>query len=132
MTKKWQNNNKSNNNFNRRKFDDKTPKDSGCKIYVRNGDVNGAIRRLKKILERDNRQKELAKREYYEKPSVKRKRMKAAAVKRTQKEFDNAIARGDWMPTPTVGQKHLKGKRSKRKEWAVKQKVERLRGTPRK
>lgn len=102
-------------------------RDSGCKVIVRNGDVNGAIRRLKKILERADRQKELAKREYYEKPSVTRKRKKAAAVKRTQKQTDDMIAKGEWMPMPLVGSKHLKGKRQKRKAWAIREKVERLR-----
>jgi len=102
-------------------------KDSGCKVVVRNGDVNGAIRRLKKILERADRQKELTKREYYEKPSVSRKRKKAAAVKRTKKATDDMIAKGEWMPMPTVGTKHLKGKRQKRKAWMIREKVERLR-----
>ena len=123
MKKQW--NNKG--NFNKNKNFDKTPRDQGCKIYVRNGDVNGAIRRLKKVLERDNRQKELAKREYYEKPSVKRKRMKAAAEKRTQKQMNDMIAKGEWMPNALVGEKHLKGKRQKRKAWAIREKVERLR-----
>jgi len=126
---KWQGNRNTKNSFNRKKqFDKDQPRDSGCKIVVRNGDVNGAIRRLKKVLERDNRQKELAKREYYEKPSVKRKRMKAAAVKRTQKKTDDMISKGEWMPLPPVGQKHLKGKRSKRKVQMMKEKVNRLRG----
>ena len=58
----------------------------GCKVTVRNGDVNGALRTLKKILDRDNRQKELAKREFYERPSIKRKRAKDMAVKRAQRE----------------------------------------------
>jgi len=38
------------------------------------------------------------------------------------------IASGEWMPTPVVGQKHLKGKREKRKEWMKKEKINRLRG----
>jgi len=59
----------------------------GASVEVRNDDVNGAIRRLKKILERDDRQKDLAKNEFYEKPSAKKKRKKAAAVKRTHKEM---------------------------------------------
>lgn len=58
----------------------------GANVEVRNDDVNGALRRLRKILETDNRQKDLAKHEYYEKPSVKRKRERAAAVKRQQKQ----------------------------------------------
>ena len=56
------------NNF-KKKFNDRKPYSApkpripGTSVEVRNGDVNGAIRRLKKILENDNRQKELAKRE---------------------------------------------------------------------
>ena len=46
---------------------DSGPAIRGAKVTVRNGDVNGALRTLKKILDRDNRQKELAKREFYEK-----------------------------------------------------------------
>ena len=57
----------------------------GASVEVRNGDVNGAIRKLKKILENADRQKELAKREFYEKPTSVLKRKKAAAVKREQK-----------------------------------------------
>ena len=58
----------------------------GANVEVRNDDVNGALRRLKKILETSNRQKELAKHEYYEKPSAVKKRERAQAVKRAQKE----------------------------------------------
>ncbi|MCP4832620.1 MAG: 30S ribosomal protein S21 [Gammaproteobacteria bacterium] len=65
---------------------DNGPAIRGAKVTVRNGDVNGALRTLKKILDRDNRQRELAKREYHEKPSIKRKRDKELAVKRTRRE----------------------------------------------
>ena len=65
----------------------------GRNIEVRNDDVNGAIRRLKKVLEKMDFQKEVSKREYYEKPSVKRKRMKDQAKKKTKREIDNQIMR---------------------------------------
>lgn len=84
-------------------------------VEVRNDDVNGALRRLKKILDNDSRHKELSKREFYEKPSIKKKRAKAQAVKRSKKELHKRIARGDYLPTEQVGTKYLKGKRSKRK-----------------
>lgn len=71
----------------------------GASVEVRNGDVNYALRKLKKILERDNWQKDLAKHEYYEKGSVKRKRRKEAARKRHLKE---------------VAEKNLTGKKPKR------------------
>ena len=68
---------------------DDGPAIRGAKVTVRNGDVNGALRTLKKILERDNRQRELSKREYHEKPSIKRKRDKEVAVKRTKRESND-------------------------------------------
>lgn len=45
------------------------------------GDIEYAIRQLKKKLQMDGMKKELRRREYYEKPSVK-KRRKAAEAKR--------------------------------------------------
>ena len=69
---------------------------------------------------KDNFQKELAKREYYEKPSAKRKRVKATGVKKGQKLLREKIMRGEAMPPATVGQKHLKGKRSLNKYRATK------------
>ena len=108
--------------------DKKVPQPRGREIPVINGNVNIALRKLKKVLEKMDFQKELSKREHYEKPSVKRKRKKDQAKKRWNKEVDGMIAAGEWMPTPIVGQKHLKGKREKRKEWMKKEKVNRLRG----
>lgn len=99
----------------------------GRNIEVRNDDVNGAIRRLKKVLEKMDFQKEVSKREYYEKPSVKRKRMKDQAKKKTKREIDTQIMRGEWMPPEVVGLKHLKGKREKRKAWMAKERIRRLR-----
>ena len=99
----------------------------GRDIEVRYDDVNGALRRLKKVLEKMDFQKELSKREHYEKPSVKRKRMKDQAVKRTRKEVDTMISNGEYMPTPISGQSYLKGKREKRKSWVAKERIRRLR-----
>tara|TARA_X000000950_G_C13877112_1_gene645312 strand:- start:667 stop:1062 length:396 start_codon:yes stop_codon:yes gene_type:complete len=99
----------------------------GRNIEVRNDDVNGAIRRLKKVLEKMDFQKEISKREYYEKPSVKRKRLKDQAKKKTKQEIDKQIMRGEWMPPEVVGLKHLKGKREKRKAWMAKERIRRLR-----
>ena len=101
----------------------------GRHIEVRYDDVNGAVRRLKKVLEKMDFQKELSKREHYEKPSVKRKRMKDQAVKRSKKEQDNMISKGEYMPTPVSGQKYVKGKREKRKAWVAKERIRRLRNS---
>lgn len=100
---------------------------AGRAIEVYNDDVNGAIRRLKKVLERMDFQKELSKREFYEKPSAKKKRKKDQAVKRERKDRDNMIMRGEWMPPSLTGQKHLKGKRGKRKAWNQVERVKNLR-----
>ena len=54
---------------------------SGSSVTVWNNDVNGALKKLKKVLERADRQKEIAKREFYEKPSAKKKRRKDQARK---------------------------------------------------
>lgn len=55
------------------------PQVSGRSIEVRNGNVNFAIRKLKKVLERMDFQKEVAKREYFEKPSATTKLFNALA-----------------------------------------------------
>ena len=128
----WKNNNnnykKDFNNKSRQKRQQKDKKEfSGRSIEVYNGDVNGAIRKLKKVLERMDFQKELSKREYYEKPSSKKKRMKDQAIKREKKAKDNMIMKGEWMPPTPTGQKHLKGKREKRKTWNQVQRVKVLR-----
>lgn len=128
----WKNNNnnykKDFNNKSRQKRQQTEKKEfAGRSIDVYNGDVNGAIRKLKKVLERMDFQKELSKREYYEKPSAKKKRMKDQAVKRDKKAKDNMIMKGEWMPPTPTGLKHLKGKREKRKAWNQVQRVKVLR-----
>ena len=88
------------------------PKPNGREIPVINGNVNVALRKLKKVLEKMDFQKELSKREYYEKPTTKRKRKKNAAIKKHQKQIRDEILRGESIPVTRGGQKHLKGKRS--------------------
>ncbi len=85
----------------------------GCKVTVRNGDVNGALRTLKKILDRDDRQKELAKREFYERPSIKRKRARDIAVKRAQRKNDDFGALSRQSNPPGVSWNKSKRKRRK-------------------
>lgn len=53
-------------------------------IEVR-GDIEQAIRLLKKKLQLDGIKKELKRREYYEKPSVKRRRKQAEARRKLRK-----------------------------------------------
>ncbi len=56
------------------------------------GDIEHAIRLLKKKLQMDGIKKELKRREYYEKPSVKRRR-KQAEAKRKLRKFMHRLAR---------------------------------------
>ena len=112
----WNKNKNSSNNRNKKKqYDNKKEEFRGASVYVRNDDVNGALRRLKKILENDNRQKELAKREYYEKPSAKKKRMKDSAKKRYQREQKKLLASGDVPYQGTSDVSFMKSKRKRRK-----------------
>lgn len=86
---------------------------SGASVEVRNGDVNGALRRLKKILDNANRQKELAKREFFEKDSIKNRRSRQTAVRKAERDrvlnFSNIK---DIMPQ---GVAHMKSKRKRRR-----------------
>ena len=84
-------------------------------VEVRNGDVNKAIRILKKKLERADFQKELAKQAYYEKPSEKRKRKKQQAKKRWERYVRDAEARGEMQQAKLTGVKWMKSKRKSRK-----------------
>lgn len=49
------------------------------------GDIEHAIRLLKKKLQLDGMKKELKRREYYEKPSAKRRRKQAEAKRKIRK-----------------------------------------------
>lgn len=69
-----------------------TPDPEGLAVAVRDGeDVNKALRRLKKKIERDGLFNEIRERQYYTKPSEKRKIAKAAAKarwKRKERDLD--------------------------------------------
>jgi len=87
----------------------------GASVQVRNGDVNGALRKLKKILDSDDRQKDLAKHEFFEKDSAKRKRAKDQARKRYLKEKQKREL-GATSPTNSAsGLRWMKSKRKRRK-----------------
>ena len=49
------------------------------------GDIEYAIRQLKKKLQMDGIKKELKRREFYEKPSIKRRRKQAEAKRKLRK-----------------------------------------------
>ena len=56
------------------------------RVEVRNGNVDQAIRVLKKKLQQDGLLNELREREYYMSKSEKRRRSKAAAIRRQKRE----------------------------------------------
>lgn len=56
------------------------------KIEVRNGDVNSAIKVLKKKVMKDGMLKELREREYYESKGTKRRKAKEAATRRYKRK----------------------------------------------
>lgn len=85
----------------------------GASVSVRNDDVNSALRKLKKILDNDNRQKDLAKHEFYEKPSVRRKRARDQATKRSRREQQQEFIAGTGKKPE--GLKWMKSKRKRRR-----------------
>ena len=56
-------------------------------VTVKNGNVERAMRTLKKKLQKEGLLKELKQKQYFEKPSAKRKRKKAEGVKRYQRNL---------------------------------------------
>ncbi len=54
----------------------------GSKVEVRNGDINGALRRFKKKVQDLGILQELKNKQHFEKPSIKRAKAKAAAKSR--------------------------------------------------
>lgn len=58
----------------------------GLSVEVRNGDVNGALRKFKRKVQDSGIIQEVRKREYYEKPSETRKKAKAAGRARWLKK----------------------------------------------
>jgi small subunit ribosomal protein S21 len=56
------------------------------KVYVKDGNVEKAIRQLKKKLTKDNRLQTVRDKEWYEKPTWKRKAAKEAAIKRWKRK----------------------------------------------
>ena len=56
-------------------------------VVVKNGNVERAMRTLKKKLQKEGLLRELKQKQYFEKPSAKRKRKKAEGVKRYQRNL---------------------------------------------
>ena len=62
-------------------------------VVVKNGNVERAMRTLKKKLQKEGLLKELKQKQYFEKPSAKRKRKKAEGIKRYQRNLKKKMAR---------------------------------------
>ena len=69
-----------------KKFKNEKPL-GGTTVLVRNGDVNGAMRVLKKRLIRDGFFQELRERTYYESRGTKRRKEKASATRRYKRNM---------------------------------------------
>ena len=62
-------------------------------VVVKNGNVDRAVRTLKKKLQKEGLLKELKQRQYFEKPSAKKARKKAEGIKRYQRNLRKKMER---------------------------------------
>ena len=62
-------------------------------ILVKNGNVDRAMRTLKKKLQKEGLLKELKQRQFFEKPSAKKARKKAEGIKRYQRNLKKKMER---------------------------------------
>ena len=62
-------------------------------VVVKNGNVERAMRTLKKKLQKEGLLKELKQRQYFQKPSAKKARKKAEGVKRYQRNLRKKMER---------------------------------------
>ena len=62
-------------------------------VVVKNGNVDRAMRTLKKKLQKEGLLKELKQRQYFEKPSAKKARKKAEGIKRYQRNLIKKMER---------------------------------------
>ena len=88
---RYNNNNRYNKprNFKRR---DREEQPQGLTVTVRNGDVNKALRVLKKKLVKDGLFKELRERTYFESKGTKKRKAKAAAIRRYKRKMEKQRA----------------------------------------
>ena len=62
-------------------------------VTVKNGNVDRAMRTLKKKLQKEGLLKELKQRQFFEKPSAKKARKKAEGIKRYQRKLKKKMER---------------------------------------
>ena len=60
-------------------------------VVVKNGNVERAMRTLKKKIQKEGLLKELKQKQYFEKPSAKKARKKAEGIKRYQRNLKKKI-----------------------------------------
>lgn len=65
-----------------------TPKLLGSKVFVKDDNVERALRKFKKKIAESGKLQDLRDREFYEKPTVTRKKAKSAAKNRWRKKLD--------------------------------------------
>ncbi|HHI82772.1 MAG TPA: 30S ribosomal protein S21 [Rhizobiales bacterium] len=72
-------------------------------VFVRDNNVDQALKALKKKLQREGVFREMKLRSHYEKPSEKRAREKAEAIRRTRKLARKKAQREGLIPAPRRG-----------------------------
>lgn len=72
------------------------------KVFVKDNNIEQALRILKKKMQREGIFRELRNRRAYEKPSVRRNREKAEAIRRARKLARKKAQREGLIPIPTV------------------------------
>jgi ribosomal protein S21 len=96
----------------------------GSGVEVRNGDIDGALRRLKRNLIKEGWAKDIAKTVAYEKPSEARKRTDLNNRKTINKSRQIAESKGD-LVVRRSGLKHLKSKRTRNVEKLKNERIDR-------
>ena len=71
-------------------------------IYVRDNNVEQALKALKKKMQREGTFREMKRRNYFEKPSAKRVRQKAEALRRARKLARKRAVREGLLPGKPV------------------------------
>jgi small subunit ribosomal protein S21 len=67
--------------------------EDGMQVFVRDNDVNSALRALKKKMQREGTFREMKRRRSHEKPSERRVREKAEAIRRHRKALRKRLER---------------------------------------
>ena len=62
-------------------------KQNGTRVFVKDGNVEKALRKLKKKVQRNNTLQEVRERQEYKKPSTRRQEARAAAKRRWERQL---------------------------------------------